>query len=388
MTPVWRTSKRRLFLASVVVIGLGWLTTPDSASVEAQPAVPAFQVDETWLKPLPNNWVFGMPAAITVDGRDHVWVLHRFRSVPANELVGSKKAAPPVVELDREGNVVQAWGGPGSGYDWPEADTTSNYPRGTHAEHGIFVDHNDNVWITGNGDVLLKFSRSGKFLMQIGKRFKTGGNNDTEHLGNPTDMVVDAKTNELYLADGYLNRRIIVFDAKTGKYKRHWGAYGKRPDDGPVVNYDPQRPPPQSFFVVHALSLSRDGLLYVCDRQRNRLQVFRRSGDFVNETVIARDTPAGFGAALQGTLAHPGAAKAGVGSVWGVALSPDPQQQYVYVSDSTNNKLWILLRSNLQVVSSFDAIGLHHVAIDSRGNLYITGRTAPQKFVFRGVETR
>jgi hypothetical protein len=371
---------------TTLLLGLPSEASRQAAVPHAQTprSIPTFQTDPSWPKPLPNNWILGGPASVAVDGRDHVWILHRPLTAPAAELATGKKPAPPVVEFDPQGNLVQAWGGPDAGHDWPKENTT-DYPRGGPAEHGIYVDHKDNIWITGNGDIVLKYSRSGTFLMQIGEFFKTGGSNDTRLLGNPADVVVDPTTNELFVADGYLNRRVVVFDADTGKYKRHWGAYGKKPDDGPAVNYEPDKPLPQQFFVVHCIRQSKDGLIYVCDRQRDRLQVFRRDGTFIREAVIAKDTPAGGGIALKGPLSA-GITKAGIGSVFRVGFSADPQQEYLYVGDSTNNKIWILRRSDLQVLGSFEARGLHHLAgADSKGNLYSSGMRLPGKFAFKGV---
>lgn len=364
-----------IFLGVLLVLRIA-PAMPRSLGVEQaqtqRGGVPAFQVDPSWPKPLPHNWILGMVASLTVDSRDHVWILHRPKTVPAAEITaGQKQVAPPVIEFDAQGNVVQAWGGPGVGYSWMEG-STEPFPIGSAAEHGIFVDHRDNVWVTGNGHVVLKFTRAGKFLLQIGELWKTAGSNDTRLLGNPTDVAVDPKTNELFVADGYLNHRVTVFDANTGTYKRHWGAYGKRPEDGPVEVYHPDRPLPRQFFAVHCLRLANDGLVYVCDRQRNRVQVFQNDGTFVREVVVAKNTPAD----------RTGAG--GAGSVFRVGFSVDPQQRYLYVNDSTNSKIWILRRSDLEVVGSFDSgRGNHHMAgADSKGNLYTTGGRNPKKFRF------
>ena len=364
----------RGIIGVLVVLGVACL----SALVVAQRSQPAptFHRDPSWPKPLPNNWVIGMVASLNVDARDHVWIIHRPNSVRKEALAGGKKMAPPVIEFDQDGKFVQAWGGPGPGYDWME-ENLDDYPRGSPAEHGVFVDHKDNVWVTGNGDEVLKFTRRGKFLMHIGEHFKTGGSNDTRLLGNPTEVIVDSATNEILVADGYLNRRVIVFDADTGKYKRHWGAFGNRPDDGPVVNYEPDKPLPQQFFIVHGIGLSRDGLVYVCDRQRNRLQVFRKIGTFVKEVVIEKNTPAGAGATLKGPLSA-GVTKAGVGSVFRVGFSADPQQQFLYVLGS--GKVHILRRSDLEMLGSFPAGGTHGIGGDSKGNLYTSGSTMPEKY--------
>lgn len=380
----------QIILGLFILLGIAYVLREHVAAARAQTqqeGIPTFQFDTGWPRPLPNNWVLGGSASIIVDSRDHVWIIHRFRSVPAAEIAAGKKAAPPVVEFDPEGNVVQAWGGPGQGYNWPEENLT-DYPRGSPAEHGIHVDYKDNVWVTGNGDVVLKFTRAGKLLMQIGEFFKNGGSNDKRLLGNSTDMFVDPKTNELFVSDGYLNRRVIVFDADTGKYKRHWGAYGKKPDDGPAVNYEPDKPLPQQFFIVHCIQLSKDGLVYVCDRQRDRLQIFQRDGKFVKEVVIAKDTPAGAGITMKGPLSA-GVTKAGIGTVYRVGFSADPQQRFLYVGDSSSSKIWILRRSDLAVLGSFEARGIHHMAgADSKGNLYTTGSRTPQRFLFKGMSVK
>lgn len=337
--------------------------------------VPLFELDPSWPRPLPNNWVLGMVASVAVDARDHVWILHRPGTVPAERPIGEQgPVAPPVIEFDRSGNVMQAWGGPNPSHNWMEA-STAPYPMGSPAEHGLFVDHAANVWVTGNGHIVLKFTSTGKFLLQVGEFKKTAGSDDTRLLGNPTDMTVDPDTNELFVADGYLNRRVIVFDAETGAYKRHWGAYGKQPDDGPVEPYEPDQPLPRQFFAVHGLLLARDGMLYVCDRQRNRIQVFTKDGTFVTETVVAKDTPAGMGAGTTGW-----------GSTFRVGISDDREQRYLYVADLMNAKVWILERRDLALLGSFECRGIHHIAgADSEGNLYASGGRSPQRFLFKGV---
>jgi 2-keto-4-pentenoate hydratase/2-oxohepta-3-ene-1,7-dioic acid hydratase in catechol pathway len=344
-------------------------------------AVPRLRVDPFWPRDLPNNWILGQVSGVAVGPDDHVWVLHRPRTLTAREagaaqnppLSGCCLPAPPVIELDQEGNVVRSWGS--------TADPA--WPR---SEHGIHVDQSGNVWIASNGSqdhVVLKFSREGRLLLRIGRPGETGGSNDTARLGQPTAVEVDAEANEVYVADGYRNRRVIVFDAATGAYRRHWGAYGRRPVDGdtaapPVpgtaqpwpISYDTTTPP-QQFTTVHGVRLSRDGLVYVADRINNRIQVFRRSGEFVREAFVARATRA-------------------MGSVWDIALSRDPEQTWLFVPDGTNQTVWILRRSALEVVGSFGRGGrnagqfgwVHNLAVDSRGNLY-TGEVETYKRVQR-----
>jgi DNA-binding beta-propeller fold protein YncE len=345
-----------------------------------QDGVPQYEVEAKWPKPLPNKWIVGQVSGVAVDERDHVWIVHRPRTLTVREAGAVQDPplgeccvpAPSVIEFDPDGNVVQAWGGPGEGYHWPES------------EHGIFVDHKGYVWVGSNGrndQVVLKFTREGKFVMQLGIPGETGGSNDTTRLGMPADIAVDPETNEVYIADGYGNRRIIVFDAETGAYKRHWGAYGKKPDDSPLGPYDPDETTRSEHFrsPMHAVRIARDGLVYTADRVNNRIQVFRKNGEFVKEALLAPRTRA-------------------MGSVWDLELSPDPEQRYLIVPDGTNNKVWVLRREDLQVVSSFGSGGrnagqfgwVHNLAVDSKGNAYTTEvdiYKRVQKFRFAGTAT-
>ena len=325
---------------------------------------PVFEVDPAWPKPLPNNWVLGQAPSVFVDARDHVWLVTRLRTLDKTEIAASLTlptaeccvAAPPVIEFDAVGNVVQAWGGPGQGYEWPDN------------EHGIFVDHKSNVWIGGNGAGdrhILKFTQDGKFLLQIGHKLqspatKVASSNDTVNLNSPAGISVHAPTNEVFVADGYGNRRIIVFDAETGAYKRHWGAYGKRPDDAASRERTYKGPPPEQFNLLHGLRISNDGLVYVADRYNSRIQVFRLDGTFVKEAFIARETLDSRGTASD------------------ISFSADPTQRYLYVVDAANYKVRILDRQTLEILSSFGRLGyyagqwkwVHGIATDSKGNIY------------------
>lgn len=386
---------RRLLLGSAVAllglgVGLALLaglegkaqagTTPGKALQQKQQRIPAFTLDPSWPKALPNNWVFGGADSVAADKRGHVWVLSRPLAVPEAERAAGKIPAPPVIELDRTGNFVRGWGGPEWVQPWFQAETPlPDYPTGTPAEHGIYVDDDDNVWLTGSGHIVLKFSRSGELLLQIGQFGKTGGSNDTGLLGNPTDMAVDTKRNEVFVADGYLNRRVIVFDSQTGEYKRHWGAYGNVPDDGPAQLYEPGTPLPQQFFIVHGIQLSDDGLLYVSDRQRNRIQVFRKNGRFVREALVDASAPAGGGISVTGVFTDPAVAGAGFGSVTRTAFSGDRAQRYLYAA-SLRGTVYILRRKDLATVGSFAAAGLHHIASDRDGDIYISDGRAPQRW--------
>ena len=382
-----------MMCAAAVVAG-GMACAPDdraqpAPAAQAEGQVPTYQVDPMWPKPLPNRWLVGAVAGVAVDGRGHIWLVHRPGTLQPNETRSIWRAAPPVIEFDADGNVVSAWGGPGEGYEWPDL------------EHGIYVDHQDNVWLGGGGEKdaqVLKFTRDGTFLMQIGRKGRNTGSNDTSNLGAAANMTVDAGTNELYVADGYVNHRVIVFDAATGAYKRHWGAYGKRPDDsyfteagerlpspfsGAVQHenrpsqYDPDGPPAPQFRIVHAVRISNDGLVYVCDRTNDRLQVFRKDGTFVREKIVARQT-------------------LGSGSVWDIGFSTDPEQTFLIVPDGTNQQIYILRRDTLEVVSGFGQgghwagqfYGAHNLGMDAAGNLFI-GETYEgkriQKFVYTGL---
>ncbi|MEN0075202.1 MAG: hypothetical protein AAGC69_12505 [Paracraurococcus sp.] len=357
-------------MAAGWLLGLLLLAAPPALAqapqaAAAPPAVPVYQVDPFWPKPLPNRWGIGQAAGVAVDAKDHVWVIHRPRTMTRDEAGAAQDPplseccipAPSVIEFDPDGNVVQAWGGPGHHPSWPEN------------EHGIYVDYKDNVWIAGNGPndhVLLKFTRDGRFLLQIGKKGETGGSNDTERLGRPADVEVDPAANEIYVADGYGNRRVIVFDAETGAYKRHWGAYGERPPPDDAL--PPYRPgeaasSPARFFrnPVHCVRLAKDGLLYVCDRANDRVQVFQKDGRFVREFVVAPAT-------------------LGSGSVWDLDFLPDPAQSVLLAADGSNNIVHLLARGDGAALGRFGRNGrnagdfhwVHNMAVDSRGNVFTT----------------
>jgi len=369
-----------ILLAALAVLGLAhnWLTSRavvEAAAVQA----PIFEVDPFWPKPLPNHWLLGNTIGVGVDSNDHVWIVHRAKSL--NERTEMSAAtnpktaeeccvpAPPVLEFDPAGNLVGHWGGPGQGYEWPESN------------HGITVDFKGNVWIGGNGATdahIVKFTKTGKFLMQFGHQGKSGGSNDTQNFGKVAKVIVDAKANEAYVADGYGNKRVAVIDADTGKFKRYWGAYGNKPDDAKMPPYNPDAPPAQQFRTpVHCAELSNDGFLYVCDRPNDRIQVFTKEGKFVKETFIAKKT-------------------LGDGSVWDIAFSKDPQQKYLYLADGKNEKVYIIERATMMVLTSFgdggrqpgQFFGVHSIATDSKGNIYTTetyeGKRL-QKFVYKGL---
>jgi DNA-binding beta-propeller fold protein YncE len=359
-----------------------------------------------------------------VDAQDHIWVVHRGGDSlnPRTEMSAATNPptaeeccvpAPQVLEFDPTGNLAGHWGGPGEGYDWPQSPG------------GITVDSKGNVWISASGPPepaggrgrgaatppeaggrasgsatagaqttggergaaqasqrprdahVIKFSRSGKFLLQIGKAGNVGGNDSKTGLNGPAGVDVDPAANEVYVADGVGNHRVIVFDADSGAYKRHWGAYGAAPDDTNLGPYDPSAPPAKQFRAVSCVRLARDGMVYVCDRKNNRVQVFQRDGKFVKEGFVSKTTR-------------------GEGAVWDIAFSRDPQQRFLYVADGQDQKVFVLLRETLEIVGSFGDggrwpghfYGVDSVAVDSKGNVY-TGETYEgkrlQKFIFKGV---
>ncbi len=362
---------------------------------------PVFEVDPSWPQTLPYNWTFGHAPSVAVDSRDHVFILTRPNTL-APEV--RARAAPPVIELDADGQFINAWGGPSDAYDWPDS------------EHGIAIDFEDNVWIGGsapvapslrelNDDMLLKFSPTGEFLLQIGGRDASptshgqmGGNRDGTSVHQSADAAIYAATNEVFVADGYGNRRVAVFDATTGEFKRAWGAFGNEPIDvipetrvvgetvalpagggqGRAPALDTEGAGPDQFrSPVHAIKVSNDGKVYVADRSNRRIQVFSIDGEFETQTFINRAGPSSDSAA-------------------GLAFSPDPEQRFLYVADYGNSRIAVVDRQSLEVLYQFgqrsaepgDFRGLHHLAVDSDGNIY-TGEVAPgarvQKFRFVGM---
>jgi hypothetical protein len=383
-------------MVALTLVGIAFAICGARAAQTDAVQAPRFEVDPLWPKPLPNHWILGNVIGVAVDAQDHIWIVHRPNSLEPMELWGATNppaseccvAAPPVLEFDQDGTLLKHWGGPGDGYDWPVS------------MHGITIDPDGNVWVGGNGKgepsaaaaagnaatnaapyhdcMVLKFTPEGKFLLQIGKAASSQGSNDTANLKGPAKMWFDAKAKEVYIADGYGNHRVIVFDYETGKYKRHWGAYGKKPSDedlGPYVAGSKDEP--QFRNPVHCAVLSNDDLLYVCDRLNDRLQVFKPDGTFVSEYYYYTNT-------------------LGAGSVWDIAFSRDAEQKYMYVADGSNDKIRVLDRRSMEVLTSFGDGGrqpgefyaVHSIATDSKGNLF-AGETfrgqRVQKFVYRGL---
>ncbi len=332
---------KTLSLCVTAAVLIGAQALPRAASAGE---IPAFTVDASWPKPLPNNWILGQVGGITVDWQGHIWVIHRPRSLTDDEKGATLN--PP-----RSKCCVPAPPGPGEGYEW------------VGREHGIEVDERGFVWVGGNADndnAILKFTLDGKFVSQIGKIAPSKGSNDTAQLGKPAETAIDKEANEIYVADGYGNHRVIVFDATTGAYKRHWGAYGNTPNDDKQAAYDPKAPVSQQFGnPVHCVKIADDGLVYVCDRINDRIQVFKKDGSFVKEWFYEKTT-------------------LGNGAVWDLALWPDPKQTYLLSADGENNEIRILKREDGSVVGSFGRGGrnagqfhwIHAMAVDKQGNVY------------------
>ena len=331
-------------------------------------ALPTFEVDRAWPK-VPAKWKLGDASSIAIDAHDNVWVLHRPRTLQPGD---AAMTAPSIVVFDGAGNFIKAWGGPGKGYEWPER------------EHGIHIDHQGFVWVGGNNcptsglaglkpvadDALLKFTQEGNFILQIGRSNQSNGDADTQNVHRAADVWVHARTNEVFVADGYGNHRVIVFDADTGTFKRTWGAFGKPPagvDSCAVVGPKtfPDAEGPANYNVVHAIRVAKDGMVYVADRENRRVQMFTPAGKFVKQLIR---TEAAFARDL--------------------ALSPDAEQQFLYVGGS--KEIHIVDRKTLEIVGAISPPGIlgpgHHIATDSKGNIYIAQTAAGlQKLTFKGM---
>ena len=341
-------------------------------------SLPTFEIDRNWPK-VPAQWKLGDVSSFAVDAQDHVWLLHRPRTLVKPEDV--PKRAPAVMEFDIAGNYIKAWGGDPSATSGAGGNAPYEWPQ---REHGIHLDSKGFVWITGNNcptngianlkhvadDQILKFTQDGKFVMQIGHSNQSKGNADTLNVHRAADVQVWPRINEAFVADGYGNHRVIVFDADSGKFKRMWGAFGNKPvDDDHCEVVTPKEFPagdgPSNFSIVHALRIAKDGVVYVADRENRRVQSFTLDGKFLKQIVktdtqFARD----------------------------VALSADPQQQFLYVGNG--NDILIVDRKAMQILGSIKLPGQigggHHIATDSKGNIYIAGTTMGlQKLTFKGM---
>ena len=404
-----RISSVSVLVGALAVAGAFALTTLETTLLaQGRGTAPAYKVDPLWPMPLPNHWVWGSITGVAVDAQDHLWVVHRGGdSLEANEkgmmLTPPTSsvcctAAPFVVELDQTGKVVSSFGGPGQGYNWPQSPG------------GIAVDTKGNVWVTAAGLVpappaegrggrgaaagapaapppvdahVLKFSKAGTFVLQVGKPGMTTGD---DGLNKPSAVAVDAATNEVFIAD-MGNRRIAVFDSETGKFKRAWGAYGEKPGADPGA-YDPNGTASRQFRDVTCVKIAKDGMVYVCDRTSNRIQVFQKDGKFVKETVVSKNT---MGSVVTGQFG----VVSSFGSAWDLAFSNDAQQRYVFVADGQDKNVRILDRTSLQQVGTigeggrqpgrFLAVG--SIAVDSRGNVF-TGEQHHGKRVQKFVAGR
>jgi len=369
-----------LLTGSLFVLNAGQslLSTTVNAANDGR-SVPSFEVDPFWPQPLPNKWILGRTIGVDVDERDHVFIVHRdsddiFMSQELGLDLGNSQccsAAPPILEFDAEGNLINSWGGISQSgeYEWPASN------------HGIEVAANGNVWIGGNGSGdshVLVFSRDGEYIRTIGEPGNGRDSNSTTHFARVAEIAIDRTGTEAYLADGYVNRRVAVVDVATGAFKRYWGAYGNRPDDEVDSSYVPGEALPQQFSgPVHCAEPSNDDLIYVCDRRADRIQVFRPDGTFVKEGMVAPETLA-------------------MGSTWDIAFSQDDEQEFIYVADGSNMKVHILDRDSLEVLYTFGEGGRqpgmffspHSIATDSDGNIYTTetyeGKRV-QKFLYKGM---
>ena len=373
-----------IFVTCVTGLWIAQAVLKSEADAPARDGIsaPRFEVDPMWPKPLPNHWVLGSTIGVGVDAQDHIWIVHRGigsgnTALHPKEIYAAADPpqadccvpAPPVLEFDTEGNLLHHWGGPGEGYEWPESN------------HGITPDSKGNLWIGGNGPEdgqILKFTPDGKFVKQFGFSYANAGSNDTWAFRQVAKIFLDEPNNEAYVADGYGNHRVAVIDMDTGKIKRYWGAYGNKPDDVNLGRYDPNAPPAQQFRnPVHCSELSRDGLVYVCDRPNDRIQVFTKQGAFVKEIFVEKNT-------------------LGDGAVWDIAFSKDPAQTYLYLADGANEKIHVFDRKSMNELTSFgdgghqpgQFYGVHSIATDSKGNIYTTetyeGKRV-QKFVYMGL---
>jgi DNA-binding beta-propeller fold protein YncE len=366
-----------LALSLLVALGVAqhYLQSSVTAASDGQ-MVPHFEVDPFWPQPLPNQWILGSVIGVDVDERDHVYIVHRtddnnFRKAELgidNGISECCTAAPQVLEFDADGMVVNGWGGPGEGYTWPATN------------HGVEIAPNGDVWIGGNGggdSHVVVFTRDGQFVREIGIPGEPVDSNSMTHFNQVAEIAIDPDANEAYIADGYGNKRVVVVDVATGAFKRYWGAYGNRPSDDPV-RYTPGEPLPQQFRgPVHCAEPSNDGLIYVCDRGADRIQVFRSDGTFVKEAQIAPMT-------------------VGAGATWDIAFSQDDDQEFLYVADGSNMKVHVVRRDSLEVMYTIGNggrqpglfFGTHSIVSDSRGNFYTTetyeGKRV-QKFAYRGL---
>ncbi len=363
-----RNLTRAVLLASVTAVAVGGLFVQPAAAQGR--SVPTFEVDKAWPK-LPANMKIGDASSFSADAQDNIYLIHRPRTLKGDDL---KNAAKPIVVFDSSGNYLRAWGGEGNGYDWPQR------------EHGVTIDYKGNVWLGGNNcpeanlanlkpvadDTYLKFAPDGKFLLQIGKANASKGDNDTANMHRPSDAQVLQSTNEVFISDGYGNHRVIVYDADTGAFKRMWGAFGKPPaGKTSCAIVGPKEWPagdgPADFNVAHAIKVSKDGTVYLADRENRRVQRFDKDGKYMNQ-IYVRDQP----------------------FARNLALSADPEQQFLYTGHAKG--IAIIDRKSFTVVGQIEPAGIvgpgHHIATDSKGNIYIAATgMGMQKLTYKGMST-
>jgi hypothetical protein len=313
--------------------------------------MPRFSYETQWLK-LPDNLALGEITAVAVDRRDHLWVLHRPRTVTGRDPAG---VAAPIVEFDADGRYLRSFGGPGPGYEWPDK------------EHSLAVAANGDVWISGNlpgqapgDDMLIAFDAAGRFVRQIGRRNASQGNYDQRNFRSPADIYVDERAHELYVADGYGNQRIVVLGAKDGRFRRMWGAFGAAPPAAALSADARTDGESQSFNGLHGVEMSRDGLVYVSDRMNQRIQVFTRAGKFLRQAIVGRGQKS-------------------ASTVSGITFSRDPAQKYLFVADWGNSKIAVLDRRKMTVLGVIGQEGVrpgefrgpHLIDTDSKGRIYV-----------------
>jgi DNA-binding beta-propeller fold protein YncE len=361
---------------AAVALVIGGLAAAGSAQAPPRPpaalaGVPTFEAEPSW-PILPKDFTWGQVIGIFADSRGHVWTSSRSR----------------IAEWDPSGTLLQSWDARGPDGKWSTI-------------HGLFVDHNGFVWTNARESHLtIKFTRTGQVALVIGKFNETGGSNDTTLMGRPSEIWVDPADNEVFVADGYGNRRVIVFDGATGRYLRHWGAYGKRPEDpparpsaatgsaapagGPPTGADradapvPAAPPAQ-FRVPHGIAGSRDGLIYLADRANNRVQVFRQNGDYVMERILRPHC------GVEERTAWAPKRPCGNEAAFSIGFSHDTAQTYAFVADGGTHVITILRRADLSVAGEFGGPGVgpgqlgrpHNLSVDPAGNLFVAEAAGP-----------